>query len=86
MLKSLVILIIRLYQLLLSPILSGNCCRFNPSCSNYALEALKRFGFLKGMLMAVKRLLCCGTWYKSSEHCFFIEDSVPLKQDEKQKT
>lgn len=51
-------LVIRLYQLTLSW-LAGNCCRFEPSCSNYALGAFGRHGFLAGALLTVWRLLRC---------------------------
>ena len=50
--------LIRLYQLLLSPFL-GNRCRFHPSCSHYALEAVRRHGALKGCWLAMKRLGRC---------------------------
>ncbi|HKX55947.1 MAG TPA: membrane protein insertion efficiency factor YidD [Xanthomonadales bacterium] len=49
---------IRLYQLLLSPWL-GNNCRFTPSCSSYASEAISRHGAARGSWLAVKRLLRC---------------------------
>ena len=50
--------LIRLYQLMLSPFI-GNQCRFHPSCSNYALEAVDRFGVLKGTALAARRLSRC---------------------------
>lgn len=46
------------YRLLVSPFL-GPCCRFAPSCSAYAAEAVQRFGICRGGWMAVKRLLRC---------------------------
>ncbi|OQX07505.1 MAG: membrane protein insertion efficiency factor YidD [Desulfobulbaceae bacterium A2] len=49
---------IRGYQLLLSPVLPP-ACRFYPSCSQYALEAVQRHGALRGVLMALGRLLRC---------------------------
>jgi len=49
---------IRAYQLLLSPFL-GNHCRFTPSCSQYAAEAISRHGSGRGSWMALKRLLRC---------------------------
>ena len=51
-------LAIRLYQLTLSPLL-GNCCRFEPSCSRYALEAVRRHGLVVGAALAAWRLLRC---------------------------
>lgn len=50
--------LIRLYQLTLSPILPP-ACRFTPTCSRYAYEALNRFGFFKGGWLAIKRIGRC---------------------------
>ncbi|NLI60935.1 MAG: membrane protein insertion efficiency factor YidD [Clostridiales bacterium] len=49
---------IRLYQRFISP-LFPNTCRFYPTCSNYAISALEKYGVLKGSLVAVKRILKC---------------------------
>jgi uncharacterized protein len=54
-------LVIRAYQVLLSPI-SGGACRFTPSCSAYAIEALERHGAWKGGLMALRRVARCHPW------------------------
>jgi putative membrane protein insertion efficiency factor len=54
-------LLIRLYQWTVSPLL-GPACRFHPSCSQYALEALLRFGVLRGGALALKRLARCHPW------------------------
>ncbi len=51
-------LLVRLYQFTLSPILGGQC-RFYPTCSNYALDALAKYGFFKGTLKAMIRILKC---------------------------
>ena len=51
-------LLIRAYQLLLSPFL-GNHCRFTPSCSAYAMEAIEKYGSLKGSWLAIKRIGRC---------------------------
>ena len=51
-------LLIRAYQLLLSPFL-GNHCRFTPSCSAYAMEAIQKYGSLKGSWLAIKRIGRC---------------------------
>lgn len=53
--------IIALYRLLLSPLL-GTACRFAPTCSAYAAEALERHGAAKGGLLALRRLLRCHPW------------------------
>jgi putative membrane protein insertion efficiency factor len=54
--------IIRVYQLTLSPLL-GPRCRFYPSCSQYALEALRAHGALRGCALALRRLLRCHPWH-----------------------
>lgn len=53
--------LVRLYQLTLSPLLPM-ACRFDPSCSRYAMEALAQHGALKGGLLAMKRLGRCHPW------------------------
>ena len=53
---------IRGYQLFISPLLGHNC-RFYPSCSQYAIEALTTHGFMKGTLLAVKRICKCAPWH-----------------------
>lgn len=52
------IVIIKIYQFFISPLL-GTCCRFNPSCSQYMIEALKKHGAMKGTLLGIKRLCKC---------------------------
>ena len=51
-------LVVRAYQLALSPF-TGGACRFEPSCSNYALEAIETHGALKGAALAARRLARC---------------------------
>jgi uncharacterized protein len=62
-LRKLVIAQIRLYQLTISPML-GERCRYYPSCSEYAVQAITRFGILRGLLLAGWRLLRCNPWSK----------------------
>ena len=57
------LLLIRAYQLTLSPYI-GQCCRFTPSCSHYATEALKTHGFWRGTFLTIYRLLRCQPWCK----------------------
>jgi putative membrane protein insertion efficiency factor len=54
---------IRAYQLTLSPLL-GSRCRFYPSCSQYTLEAVLRFGVLRGSWLGVRRLARCHPWHE----------------------
>ncbi|HNZ64918.1 MAG TPA: membrane protein insertion efficiency factor YidD [Smithella sp.] len=53
------VFIIRVYQTCLSPFFFAPCCRFHPSCSEYAIEAIKMYGPAKGSFMGVKRILRC---------------------------
>lgn len=55
------ILLIRIYQLTLSPFI-GNQCRYTPSCSNYGIEAIKKYGAIKGGWLTLKRILSCNPW------------------------
>lgn len=55
------IVLLRAWQLLVSP-LYGQTCRFYPSCSSYAVEAVRRHGALRGSWLTVRRLLRCHPW------------------------
>ena len=55
------VLIVRLYQLILSPFLGGRC-RYEPSCSHYAIDALRLHGPLRGSTLAAKRITRCHPW------------------------
>lgn len=54
--------LLRLYQIVGRPLL-GPCCRFHPSCSDYAIEAIGRHGALRGSLLTAGRLLRCHPWH-----------------------
>ena len=54
-------LILKAYQYLLSPLLR-NCCRFHPSCSSYAIEAIQAHGNLHGCYLSLRRILRCHPW------------------------
>ena len=56
--KEILIFFISLYRKFVSPIKSGKC-RFYPTCSEYAIQAIDKYGAAKGMLMSVKRILKC---------------------------
>ena len=58
--RFILLLLIRFYQLFISPIFGGYYrCRFQPTCSEYAHQAIKKYGVLKGGLLAIKRVLRC---------------------------
>ena len=71
--ENLVISLIKLYRLLLSPWI-GNHCRFHPTCSAYAIEAIQRHGVLRGSCLALKRISCCHPWHEGGI------DPVPQKK------
>ncbi len=52
------ILLVRFYQIFLSP-LKGPTCRFYPTCSQYSIQAFKKYGFLKGLWLTIKRVSKC---------------------------
>ncbi|MBM4204358.1 MAG: membrane protein insertion efficiency factor YidD [Gammaproteobacteria bacterium] len=66
--------LIRLYQLTLSPWL-GQQCRYHPSCSHYALEAIDRFGPWRGTWLSIRRILRCNPWFEGGF------DPVPIKAE-----
>ena len=55
------VLLVRFYQIAISP-LKPPTCRFTPTCSSYALEALKRHGLFKGGMLAIRRIMRCQPW------------------------
>ncbi|HEY5659376.1 MAG TPA: membrane protein insertion efficiency factor YidD [Gaiellaceae bacterium] len=50
------------YRLTVRPFLPAGSCKYHPSCSQYAIDAYKEFGFFKGTVLAVWRLLRCNPW------------------------
>ena len=71
--KKILIAMVRFYQRHISPAFPS-CCWFIPTCSQYAVEALEKYGALKGSWLAIKRLLRCHPFHLG-EHDFF--DPVP---------
>lgn len=71
--KKLLIKLVRLYQEYISP-LRPACCRYIPTCSQYAIEALEKYGALKGSWLALKRFSRCHPFHLG-EHDFY--DPVP---------
>ncbi|MCM1053682.1 MAG: membrane protein insertion efficiency factor YidD [Ruminococcus sp.] len=71
--RRLLIKLIRLYQSM--PIEMHKACRFYPSCSNYAIEALETHGLIKGLYLSIRRILRCNPFNKDN-----IVDLVPPKK------
>jgi len=74
--KGLLILILKFYKKFISPILTtlfGNACRFTPSCSRYTIEALEKYGVIRGLTLGIKRFSKCHPWGGSGF------DPLPLK-------
>ena len=55
---------IKIYKYLISPLI-GPSCRYLPSCSEYSIEALRTYGFSKGLMLSFKRILSCHPWGNS---------------------
>jgi putative membrane protein insertion efficiency factor len=71
--KFILLALIRFYRKCISPLFPP-CCRFVPTCSQYAMEAIEKYGAWKGGRLAVKRLLKCHPFH-TGEHDFY--DPVP---------
>ncbi len=56
--------IIKFYKKYLSPLKKNSMCRFTPTCSQYAIEAIEKYGPIKGVFLAVKRILRCNPFSK----------------------
>ena len=70
--KQILIVTIGIYRFAFSS-LFGHCCRFQPTCSSYAIEAIKAYGCIRGLFMTTKRLLRCHPWQPGGD------DPVPFK-------
>ena len=73
---NLIIVIIKFYQFFISPILGQNC-RYLPTCSEYSIQSIKKFGIFKGAFLSLKRISKCHPW---GNHGY---DPVPNKAREK---
>ena len=69
-----IILIIRVYQKWISPLFPAKC-RYQPTCSQYCVEALQKHGFLRGGFLGLKRIFSCHPWGGSGH------DPVPEKEE-----
>ena len=72
--KHFFLLPVRLYRLLISPLLGPSKCRYAPTCSQYMIDAVMEWGILRGGWMGLKRIFRCHPW-STHEHC----DPVPKK-------
>jgi putative membrane protein insertion efficiency factor len=61
--KKFFVCVIRFYQVCISPLFPP-CCRFYPTCSNYALQAIEKYGPVKGIYLSIKRILRCNPFSK----------------------
>jgi len=61
MFGKILVMLVRIYQICISP-LTAPSCRFYPTCSEYAITAVKRYGPLKGTYMGIRRILRCNPW------------------------
>lgn len=74
LIKKALIFLIRTYQLTISPRFSHGSCRYYPTCSQYAIEAIEIHGLFKGSLLAARRILRCNPFFKGGY------DPVPPKR------
>ena len=74
--KSIFIFLVKIYQYLVSPFFPHNC-RYFPSCSEYSIKALKKFGILKGSYLSIIRILKCNPLFDSKF------DPIPEKRNKK---
>lgn len=58
---NILILLIKIYQYTLSPFIGRNC-RYTPTCSNYGIEAIRKYGAIKGGWLTIKRIASCNPW------------------------
>lgn len=61
--RAFVITLLRVYKRFISPLLGAHC-RFVPTCSEYAMEALQRYGLVKGSWLALRRVARCHPWHR----------------------
>jgi putative membrane protein insertion efficiency factor len=76
-LRGILVAPIRLYQRALSPALPARC-KYHPSCSEYAVQAVRRYGLLRGAVLACWRLLRCNPW--SHGGVDFVEDQTLFRK------
>lgn len=62
--RSAAILLIRMYQIIISPFLPANSCRFHPTCSQYTMDAIRKHGVLKGIVLGIIRIAKCHPYHE----------------------
>ena len=78
-LNYVLILLIRIYQITISPLIGGNC-RFYPTCSNYSIESFQRYNFIKGFYLTISRLVKCHPFGRSGYDPVVKEDKISIKK------
>ena len=76
--KKIAVFLIKLYQKYLSPLKGRRCCRFYPTCSQYAVDAINEWGFFAGSALAIWRILRCNPFCRGGI------DYVPRKNKNRQ--
>ncbi|MFB6343798.1 membrane protein insertion efficiency factor YidD [Saccharicrinis sp. FJH2] len=61
LLTGILVLLVKFYQYVISPLIPASC-RYTPTCSEYSVQALKKYGPFKGLWLSVKRILRCNPW------------------------
>jgi uncharacterized protein len=80
---ALAVLLVRAYRAVLSPLVPqtiGGRCKYHPTCSQYALDALREFGFVRGTLLAAWRLLRCNPWSQGGVDYAHDQRVFPLRR------
>ncbi len=78
--RTIVIFVIRCYQLVISPCIAP-ACRYTPTCSQYSIEALARFGVIKGLWLSTRRISRCHPWHEGGYDPVPPDDHAKRKHD-----
>lgn len=63
MIKRFLLFLIKIYRKFISPLKGGSTCRYYPTCSSYALQAIEKYGSLKGTFLSVRRIIKCNPFF-----------------------